>query len=89
MKYPKQKPHRICCSSVLEPVSSIAFLGLPRWLSGNEFACNACDTRNTGSIPGSEDSLEEGITTHSSITAPRITWAEEPGGLQSIGSHRF
>ena len=34
-----------------------------------------------------EDPLQEGMTTHSSILAWRITWTEEPGGLQSIGSH--
>ena len=31
-----------------------------------------------------EDSLEEGMATRSSILAWRITWTEEPGGLQSI-----
>ena len=31
---------------------------------------------------GGEDSLEEGIATHSSILAWRIPWTEEPGGLQ-------
>ena len=35
-----------------------------------------------------EDSLEEGIVTHSSIPAWRIPWTEEPGGLQSMGSQR-
>ena len=35
-----------------------------------------------------EDSLEEGMATHSSILAWRIPRTEEPGGLQSIGSHR-
>ena len=35
---------------------------------------------------GWEDHLEK--ATHSSILAWRISWAEEPGGLQSIGSHR-
>ena len=35
---------------------------------------------------GREDSLEEGMATHSSILAWRIPWTEEPGGLQSIGS---
>ena len=34
---------------------------------------------------GWEDSLEEGMATHSSILAWRITWTEEPGGLQSMG----
>ena len=32
---------------------------------------------------GQEDPLEEGIATHSSIPAWRISWTEEPGGLQS------
>ena len=32
-----------------------------------------------------EDPLEEGMATHSSILAWRITWTEDPGGLQSIG----
>ena len=35
-----------------------------------------------------EDALEEGIVTHSGTLAWRITWIEEPGGLQSIGSQR-
>ena len=35
-----------------------------------------------------EDPLEEGMVTHSSILAWRIPWAEEPGGLQSIGSQK-
>ena len=37
---------------------------------------------------GQEDPLEEGMAIHSSIVAWRIPWTEEPGGLQSIGSHR-
>ena len=36
---------------------------------------------------GWEDPLEEGMATHSSILAWRITWTEEPGGLQST-DHR-
>ena len=35
-----------------------------------------------------EDPLEEGMATHSNILAWRISWTEEPGRLQSIGSHR-
>ena len=35
---------------------------------------------------GQADSLEEDMTTYSSILAWRITWTEEPGGLQSTGS---
>jgi len=34
---------------------------------------------------GWEDSLEEGMATHSSMIAWRIPWTEEPGGLQSMG----
>ena len=30
---------------------------------------------------GWEDSLEEGMATHSTILAWRIPWTEEPGGL--------
>ena len=37
---------------------------------------------------GQEDPLEEGMATHSSILAWRTPWTEEPGGLQSMGSHR-
>ena len=37
---------------------------------------------------GGEDPLEKRMATHSSILAWRISWAEEPGGLQSMGSQR-
>ena len=37
---------------------------------------------------GWEDPLEEDMATHSSIPVWRIPWAEEPGGLQSMGSKR-
>ena len=32
---------------------------------------------------GREDPLEEGMATHSSISAWETPWTEEPGGLQS------
>ena len=35
-----------------------------------------------------EDSLEEGMATHSGISAWRIPWTWKPGGLQSIELHR-
>ena len=35
-----------------------------------------------------EDPLEKGMTAHSRILAWRIPWAEEPGGLQSMGWQR-
>ena len=37
---------------------------------------------------GWEDPLEKGMSTHSGILACRISWTEEPGGLQSRGSQR-
>ena len=37
---------------------------------------------------GWADPLEEGMATHSSILAWRISWTEEPGGLQSMRSQR-
>ena len=49
---------------------------------------NAGDARDMGSIPGSEDPLEEEMATHSSILAWRTPWMEEPGGLQSMGLQR-
>ena len=35
---------------------------------------------------GGEDPLEKDMSTHSSILAWRIPWAEELGGLQFTGS---
>ena len=35
---------------------------------------------------GREDPSEEEMATHSSILVWKIPWAEEPGGLQSMGS---
>ena len=37
---------------------------------------------------GWKNPLEEGIATHSSTLAWKIPWTEEPGGLNSMGSHR-
>ena len=52
---------------------------------GKESASNAGDL---GSIPGSENPLEEEMATHSSILAWRIPWTEEAGRVQSIGLQR-
>ena len=35
-----------------------------------------------------EDPLEKEMATHSSILAWKISWTEEPGGLQSMGLQR-
>ena len=54
----------------------------------NNPPATAGDIRDTGSIPGQEDPLEEGMATHSNILAWRIPWTEEPGELQSMGLQR-
>ena len=58
---------------------------LPWWLSSKESTFKAGDTGDAGLIPGSERSLEEGV---SSIVAERIPWTEEPGRLLSNESQR-
>ena len=45
------------------------------------------ELRDTGSL-GQEETLEEEMTTHSSILARRIPWTEQPGRLQPIASQR-
>ena len=37
---------------------------------------------------GWDNPLEKEMETHSSIFAWKISWTEEPGGLQSMGSQR-
>ena len=37
---------------------------------------------------GWEDLLEKEMAPHSNILAWKIPWTEEPGRLQSMGSHR-
>ena len=53
-------------------------------IGGSDGKASAC---NAGFL-GWEDPLEKEMATHSSILAWRITWAEEPGRLQSMGSQR-
>ena len=61
---------------------------------------SACSAGDLGSIPGLGrplgwedlldwgDPLEKELASHSSILAWKISWTEEPGGLQSMGSQR-
>jgi len=39
-------------------------------------------------LPREERAVEKEMATHSSILAWRISWTEEPGGLQSMRSQR-
>ena len=57
------------------------FWGFPSGSTGKESTCSV------GNL-GWEDSLEEGMATHSSILAWRIPMNEEPGRLKSMGSQR-
>ena len=49
---------------------------------------NAGDSRDSGLIPSLEDPLEKEMATHSVTRAWEISWTEEPGRLQSMGSQR-
>ena len=60
--------------------------GLSNGSRGKESASNARDAGDVGSIPGSEDPLEEEMLTH--LLAWRIPWSEEVGGLESMWSQR-
>ena len=51
-------------------------------------SANAQDIETGVRSLGQEDPLEVSMATHSSILAWRISWTEDPGGLQSIGSQR-
>ena len=49
---------------------------------------SAADIRDTSSIPGSGRSPGGGHGSPLQCSCWRIPWTEEPGGLQSLGSHR-
>ena len=65
--------------------SSSLILGFPGGASGKEpiYQCLRHKRCGIGWSLGWEVPLEEGMATHSSTLAWRISWAEEPGGLQS------
>ena len=41
-----------------------------------------------GQSLGQEEPVEEEMAVHSRVLAWETPWTEEPGGLQSVGSHR-
>ena len=59
-------------------------MGLPWWLRQSPLRMWETCVRSLGW----EDALEEGMATHSSILAWRISWTKESDGPQSMGSHR-
>ena len=61
------------------------FKVIPGGSVGKESACNAGDP---GQSLGWEDPLEKEMAIHYRTIAWKISWTEEPGGLQSMGSQR-
>ena len=57
----------------------------PRWLSGEEPACQCRSRRDVGSIPGWGRSPGGGIATYCSLPAWWTPRAEEPAGLRPTG----
>ena len=73
--------------SIMFSLQSILLLitgGFPSGASEEEPACQCRRQETQVQSLGWEDTLEEGMATHSSILAWRIPWTEEPGGLQSM-----
>ena len=80
---PKEEEGWMASEMWSEPSSPTAFwphlcyiLGLPKWLSGKESACNAGDA---GLIPGVGKPPEGEMATHSCILAWEIPQTEKPG----------
>ena len=61
-------------------------MGFSRWLSGKEFTCNAGDT---GLIPRSGRSSEEGMATHFNILSWKIPWTKETGVESQRARHNL
>ena len=62
--------------------------GLPRWLSDKEFACNARDTEDVGSISGWGRSLGGGNGNPIQYSCQENPKEQKPLGQQSMGSQR-
>ena len=61
------------------------FLGLPRWLSDKESACNAGDAEDTSSVPGSGRSPGGGNGNALQYSCLANPMEEEPGRLKAMG----
>ena len=68
-----------------ENASHVRGMGLPWWLRQRR---THPQRRRPGSDPWIGKPLEKEVTTHSSTLAWRISWTEEPGGLQTMGLQR-
>ena len=89
---PRRKP---CYPSTHAKFFSIIFITIyhyaqvKRWHIGKESTCSAGDTQTRVQSLGGEDPLEKEMATHSSIFNWKISWTEEPGKLQSVGSQSW
>ena len=57
-------------------------------LFGSDGKASVYNAGDPGLIPGSGRSPEKEMAAHSTVLAWRISWTEEPGGLQSMGLQR-
>ena len=80
---------------LLSSISNTGLLSSPSEVIGTRASLGAHTVKNLPAMQetqvrplGWEDPLEKGMATHSSMLAWRISWTEEPGGLQSMGSQR-
>ena len=69
----------------LDKILTRSHQGFPSGSEGKESACHAGDL---GSVPGSGRFPGEWNGNHYSTLGWRISWTEEPGGLQPMGSQR-
>ena len=74
---------RLRCHVDREIGITLSICGLPWWLSGKR---NRLQRKRPEFDPWVRKTLENGMTTHSSILARRIPQTEERGRLKSMGS---
>ena len=74
--------------SYLKQLLIILLGGFPNVSVGKESSCNAGEQETWVHSLSWEAALEEGMAAYSSVLPWRISWTEEPGGLQSMGSQR-
>ena len=84
----KATVYRVAQSQTRLKRLSSSRLTLGGFLGGSVGKESACNIGDVGSILSPEDSLEEGMATHSSVLAWEIPWTEEPGGLHSVRQQR-
>ena len=68
--------------SVILLLMYLAFIYIPGFPSSSDGKESACNVGDLGPVLGSENTLEKGMATHSSVLAWRISWTEETGELQ-------